>query len=252
MIGSFKKNFLVLLLLLCFLGMSLTALGEKPEREIIIELSNFRLYLYQEGVKILDYPIAIGAPATPTPVGATKIVNRVYFPTYYPREWGKKGLTPIAPGPDNPVGTRWLGLSWPNYGIHGTNNPASIGKAVSDGCIRMFNEDVEELFEMIRMGTPVKIVQKIGEAGIPKEQERELNPEFKPGWFRVQLGAFEHQQNALRTLEKLKVAGYDAEVSNNKLFVVSLVDHFPWLEAKLVQFDLERLGFNVYITQYSE
>ncbi len=256
-----KKIILVFPILFCFLLMPFSALGEVPTREIVIELSNFRLYLYQDGVKIGDYPVAIGAMANPTPVGETRVVSRVLYPTYYPRDWGKKGLSPVPPGPDNPVGTRWLGLSWPNYGIHGTNNPGSIGKAVSDGCIRMFNKDVEELFEMVRIGTPVRIVQKTEESPPPQEQEEKLNPqeqeeklnpEVNPGLFLVQVGAFENKNNALREQGKLKVAGYTAEIYSDGLFHVCLEGHYSWLDAKLLQFELERLGFNVFIKFYKE
>jgi len=59
--------------------------------------------------------------------------------------------------PGGPFGTRWMGLSQPHYGIHGTNNPASIGTAASNGCIRMYNEDVNELFNLVSVGTPVTI-----------------------------------------------------------------------------------------------
>ncbi len=247
-----RKIVSVLFIFLCFLGMSLTAEGETPERKIVIELSTFRLYLYQEGAKILEYPIAIGAPDTPTPVGDTKIVNRVYYPTYYPIDWGKKGLTPIAPGPDNPVGARWLGLGLPNYGIHGTNNPASIGKAVSDGCIRMFNEDVKELFEMVRIGTPVTIVHKKELGSRPQEQIEKLISIENPGLFVVQVGAFERRENALRRQEELKAAGFEAEIYSNNLFQVWLADRLSWLEAILLQHELERMGFSVFIKSYEE
>jgi len=248
-----KKIKIVFLLGIIFSLIPFSALGETPEREIVIELSSFRLYLYQDGVKILDYPIAIGSSVTPTPVGETKIVNRVVNPTYYPRHWGIKGLSPIPPGPENPVGTRWLGLGWPNYGIHGTNNPASIGTAVSDGCIRMLNKDVEVLFEMVRIGTPVRIVQKKDDSAPPiKEQEEKINPEVNPGLFLIQVGAFENKNNALREQGKLKVAGYDADIYGDRLYHVYLKDQFAWLDAKLVQYELERLGFSVFLKYYKE
>ncbi len=250
---GFKKIIMIFPLIILLFFMPFSVLGETPEREIVIELSSFRLFLYQDGVEILDYPIAIGSSATPTPVGETKVTTRVYNPTYYPRHWGIKGLSPIPPGPDNPVGTRWLGLGWPNYGLHGTNNPASIGKAVSDGCIRMFNRDVEVLFEMVRVGTPVRIVQKKDDsAPPPQEKEVKLSPEVNPGLFLIQVGAFENKNNALREQGKLKVAGYDAEIYRNGLFHVYLEDQFSWLDAKLVQFELERVGFNVFIKHYKD
>ncbi len=97
------------------------------------------LTLYKNGQWYKSYPIAIGKPSTPTPTGTFTIVNR-------------------AVNPGGPFGARWLGLSKPHYGIHGTNNPSSIGKAVSNGCIRMYNEDVIELANTVPIGTVVRIV----------------------------------------------------------------------------------------------
>ncbi|HEX6970654.1 MAG TPA: L,D-transpeptidase, partial [Limnochordia bacterium] len=130
-----------------------------PYREIVINVPGMRLYLYEDGVPIRDFPIAVGKIVTPSQMGGvTRIINRVIHPTYYPPDWYRRGLKPIPPGPDNPVGTRWLGLDIPGYGIHGTNDPTSIGKAVSGGCIRMYNADVEELAELVEIGTPVHFV----------------------------------------------------------------------------------------------
>jgi hypothetical protein len=84
-------------------------------------------------------------------VGEFKIVNRVTNPTYY-----HKGQV-IGAGKSNPVGTRWMGLSAKGYGIHGTNQPNSIGKAASTGCIRMDKQDLEELFASVDVGDAVEI-----------------------------------------------------------------------------------------------
>lgn len=137
-----------------------TAPALAHEREIVINLPAFTLSVYEDGVLIRRYPIAIGSVVEQqTVLGTTRIINKVADPTYYPRDWWKRdGVEPIPPGPDNPVGTRWLGLDIPHYGIHGTNDPNSIGKPASAGCIRMYNEDVEELTELVSIGTPVHIV----------------------------------------------------------------------------------------------
>ncbi len=126
--------------------------------EIIINLPEMKLYLYRYGLPFKEYPIGIGNVVSPSRLGRTEIINRVAHPTYYPPDWYSRGLSPIPPGPDNPVGTRWLGLGWPGYGIHGTNRPESIGTAASAGCIRMYNEDVEELAEYVSIGTPVTFI----------------------------------------------------------------------------------------------
>lgn len=147
---------MMLLLMVAFL-FSLT-LGASASKEIVINIPEFRLYLYENGVPLKQYRIGVGNVLNPSILGYTEIINRVENPTYYPPRWWERGLEPIPPGPNNPVGTRWLGLGFPGYGIHGTNNPDSIGKAMSAGCIRMLNSDVEELTELVDIGTPVKLI----------------------------------------------------------------------------------------------
>jgi hypothetical protein len=94
----------------------------------------------------------VGRRTSPSPTGNFTIVDRVENPTYFhPGEV-------IPPGPDNPVGTRWIGLDRKGYGIHGTNEPHSIGKAASHGCIRMRRRDLEELFADVRSGDSVEII----------------------------------------------------------------------------------------------
>lgn len=105
---------------------------------ISVSLSNKRLTLYRSGRLVKTYPIAIGKMLTQTPVGEFVIVNR-------------------EPNPGGPFGAMWLSLSKLGYGIHGTNNPASIGKTVSKGCIRMHNKDVLELARQVPNGTRVMI-----------------------------------------------------------------------------------------------
>ena len=105
---------------------------------ITVNTSTRTLTLYRNGQWVKSYPVAVGKPSTPTPKGTFTIVNK-------------------AVNPGGPFGSRWMGLSKPHYGIHGTNNPSSIGKAVSNGCIRMYNKDVNELYNLVSIGTVVKI-----------------------------------------------------------------------------------------------
>jgi lipoprotein-anchoring transpeptidase ErfK/SrfK len=93
----------------------------------------------------------VGKGSTPSPAGRFTINVRVSNPTYSHR--GKV----VGPGPKNPVGSRWMGLSLKGYGIHGTNEPGSIGKAASHGCIRMGKADLEELFAQVEVGDAVEI-----------------------------------------------------------------------------------------------
>lgn len=124
----------------------------KINRTILVSLEDHRLALLENGVVKTTYPVAVGKASTPSPTGMFTIVNRVIDPTYY-----HHGVV-IPPGPENPVGNRWMGLSVAGYGIHGTNAPRSIGKSVSHGCIRMSRHDLERLFAQIRVGDSVKIV----------------------------------------------------------------------------------------------
>lgn len=126
-------------------------LAQATIRWVLVSLPDRKLALFENGKVVRTYRIAVGKTSTPSPVGAFKIVNRVKNPTYY-----HKGQV-IAPGGNNPVGSRWMGLSAKSYGIHGTNQPNSIGKAASTGCIRMSKQDLEELFERVNVGDAVEI-----------------------------------------------------------------------------------------------
>ena len=124
---------------------------QTPTRQILVSLVDRKLALIEDDQVVKIYSVAVGKESTPSPTGTFKIVNRVTDPTYY-----HKGQI-VEPGPQNPVGTRWIGLSQKGYGIHGTNAPRSIGKAASHGCIRMGRKDLEELFSMVRPGDVVEI-----------------------------------------------------------------------------------------------
>jgi len=123
----------------------------KIQRTILVSLPDHKLALLVNGEVKVVYPVAVGKASTPSPVGDFAIVSRVANPTY-----SHKGKV-VGPGPGNPVGTRWMGLSERGYGIHGTNAPSSIGKSASHGCIRMGRKDLEQLFTMVQTGDVVEI-----------------------------------------------------------------------------------------------
>ena len=125
--------------------------AEAPGRQILISIPDRKLALLQDGEVVRVFPIAVGAGHTPSPSGEFTIINHARNPTY--RHDGKV----IEPGLDNPLGTRWLGLSLKGYGIHGTNIQRAVGKAVSHGCFRMRKKDVEELYELVQVGDAVII-----------------------------------------------------------------------------------------------
>lgn len=108
------------------------------EYSLVLSLSQRKMHLKKMGQVIKSYPVGIGKSATPTPPGHYKIQSKV-------------------PNPGGVFGAMWMGLSLPDYGIHGTNNPQSIGKQVSKGCIRMHNQDVLELSKIVPVGTTITI-----------------------------------------------------------------------------------------------
>lgn len=105
---------------------------------IVVSLAKRQLYLLADEKVIKGYPVGIGKILTATPTGIFRIMNK-------------------APNPGGPFGAMWMGLNKPHYGIHGTNDPQSIGKLVSKGCIRMHNRDVLELSRIVPIGTVVTI-----------------------------------------------------------------------------------------------
>ncbi len=138
-------------------GTTASATPTDAKRQIVISLEDHKLALVENGQVVKVYPVAVGKPSTPSPVGTFTIARRVANPTYH-----HDGKT-IPPGPRNPVGTRWMGLSVKGYGIHGTNEPKSIGKAASHGCIRMAKADLEELYPQIQVGDTVELVGRRNE-----------------------------------------------------------------------------------------
>lgn len=121
-------------------------------RVIVVSLEDRELALVEDGQVKKIYVVAVGKPSTPSPKGTFTIERRVMNPTY-----SHEGRV-VAPGPGNPVGTRWMGLSVHGYGIHGTNAPNSIGKAASHGCIRMGKGDLEELYALVDVGDTVELI----------------------------------------------------------------------------------------------
>jgi L,D-transpeptidase ErfK/SrfK len=127
---------------------------------IVINRSINRLYLYRRAKLWRTFAVATGQTIYPTPAGTFHIVVKWKNPWWYPptQDSWAKGLKPVPPGPDNPLGTRWMGLTAPGVGIHGTDAPTSIGYSVSHGCIRMQVPDAEWLFDHVEIGTTVHIV----------------------------------------------------------------------------------------------
>ena len=123
---------------------------------IVINVPARRLRLVLGETLVASYPVAVGRPWTPTPQGSFRILQMAKDPT-----WAPKGGPVVPPGPGNPLGTRWMRFTANGYGIHATNDPASIGHARSKGCVRMRREDAEALFAQVQRGTRVDIVYEL-------------------------------------------------------------------------------------------
>ncbi len=123
---------------------------------VVVDVTRQRAILYAGGRPLREYPVGIGKARTPTPIGEWKVA-------YKSRNWG------------GGFGTRWLGLNVPSgiYGLHGTNKPWSVGGAFSGGCIRMHNRDVEDLYDRVPQGTPVRVVGPLPDV-VPR-------PALRPG-----------------------------------------------------------------------
>lgn len=126
------------------------------EVRLVLRLSQRRVYVYKGSELQASYPVAIGKPGWETPVGTFKVFTMEKDPIFKSFRTGKE----IGPGPDNPLGPRWIGI-WTDgktqLGFHGTNEPELIGQAVSHGCIRMHNKDVIALYDQVSVGTTVII-----------------------------------------------------------------------------------------------
>lgn len=128
-----------------------TGTAAAHKRQIVISILDRKLAVLEEGQVLKVYPIAVGTRGTPSPDGDFVIVNHAKDPVY--RHRNKE----IAPGKDNPLGSRWMGLNRKGYGIHGTNMQSSVGKAASHGCFRLRKQDVEELYTLMQVGDAVTV-----------------------------------------------------------------------------------------------
>jgi L,D-transpeptidase ErfK/SrfK len=149
-------------------------LPNAPYSGVVINIAAMRIYYFPpvkrgEPVIVLTHPIGIGKVGWKTPEGVTRIARRQKDPTWRVpvsvlkehHDNGDDSLTPvIGPGPDNPLGKYAFYLQWPSYLIHGTNKPAGVGLRSSHGCIRLYPEDIEQFFNMIPLGTEVRVVNQ--------------------------------------------------------------------------------------------
>ena len=141
---------------------SVHLLAAKIDTGVMINLAQMRLYRFEKGAMVDTYPLGIGREGLETPVGTTTVLRKTKDPSWYPtaRMRREKPELPavVGPGPDNPLGNRAIYLGWDLYRIHGTNIPWGVGRRTSSGCLRMYPENVEALYEHVNAGTNVKVV----------------------------------------------------------------------------------------------
>ncbi|WP_133131399.1 L,D-transpeptidase [Legionella yabuuchiae] len=144
-------------------------LPNAPRKGIVINLANYQLYYFPEHDNtVMIFPVGIGRDGWNTPTGKTKVLAKEKSPSWRPTQQIKRHAAQqqmiipdvFPPGPGNPLGEYVLRLDWPAFLIHGTNHPEGVGRKVSAGCIRMYPEDVEVLFDYVTIGTPVTIINQ--------------------------------------------------------------------------------------------
>ncbi len=150
------------------------------KRWLLINVPARSLRVYDDNRCIAMYPVGVGKIVSKTPAGYYKVVEKIVNPT-----WTDPGDTSlvIPSGPDNPLGYRWIGIGG-NYGIHGTNRPDTVGHYVSNGCVRMVEANVEKVFDMVEVGTPVQIIYD--RLVIDKTQDNRVAYYIYPDGYNVQ------------------------------------------------------------------
>lgn len=154
-------------------------LPHAPHKGIVLNIPEMRLYYYPprkkgQPYKVITFPVGIGRQGWDTPYTKTRVIHKQKHPSWYPpksirAEHAAEGdplPVRIGPGPDNPLGNYALRLALPSYMIHGTDLPAGVGMRVSHGCIRLYPENIKELFSIVKTGTPVNIVNQPYKLGL--------------------------------------------------------------------------------------
>jgi L,D-transpeptidase ErfK/SrfK len=153
-----------------------------PREGIVVNLADLRLYYFAKGAPVRSYPIGIAKDGYATPLGDTVVKSKREKPAWVPGESARRDdptlPARVEPGPDNPLGEYALYLGWPTYLIHGTNDPRGVGRHSSRGCIRLYPDDIAELFALVEPGTKVRVVNEPVKLGwIGGELYLEVNPD---------------------------------------------------------------------------
>jgi len=160
-------------------------LPDAPHKNVVINVPEMRIYIYKDGRdEPYTFPIAVGREGLGTPMGKTTVVRKTKDPIWRPtprmRKEDPKLKAEVLPGPENPMGTHALYLGWAQYAIHGTNKPYGIGRRASSGCIRMYPEDIIQVYNLLPVGAVVQAVnQPIKVAWIGDELYIEAHPDLE-------------------------------------------------------------------------
>ncbi len=183
-----------------------------PKNGLVLNIPERGLYLFKNGKYDRFIPVSVGTPPkAKTLAGSFHIIERIKDPTWYPPSWADSP-EPVGPGPNNPLGDRWIGISSPMVGIHGTNDPLNVGASVTHGCIRCYPEDVRQLFEEVKVGLPVRIEYETAKLG--KSASGEVFLATFPD-------IYDEQDPKETALKLLKKSGYGS-LANDKNFVFKL------------------------------
>lgn len=136
-----------------------------PYHGLVLNIPERGLFYFKDG-NFQDFiPASVGTPPKfPTPVGDYSVIEKVLDPWWYPPAWAED-RKPVPPGPENPLGDRWIGLSAPRVGIHGTDNPLNVGAQVTHGCIRLYPDEVRKLYPKVHVGMPIRIEYESAKLG---------------------------------------------------------------------------------------
>jgi L,D-transpeptidase ErfK/SrfK len=134
-------------------------LPNTPHDGIVLNIPERRIYIFRDGNIVATHAVAVGKPTTQTATGQYHLAEKKRNPIWRPPKSivDKEGIAddPVAPGPSNPLGDRWMGWSLPGYGFHSTNAPRSVGYAASHGCVRLYPERAREMFDEVNVGMPI-------------------------------------------------------------------------------------------------
>ena len=157
-----------------------------PREGIVLNIASKRLFYFPEVAEgeqqtVLTYPIGIGRVGWETPIGTTEVVSKAANPHWFPpasvrqehAEMGNPLPSVVPPGPDNPLGLHVLKLAMPGYLIHGTNQPYGVGMRVSHGCVRLYPENIELLYELVEIGEERRVHRDQARRVIGRRQGRE-------------------------------------------------------------------------------